>query len=667
MDRETIGSSRTYGLSFQSAANQKITDAEEKRKQTLVEQATKNGYLLGQNTKRAQDFRNTVNQKLERAISSGKSPSEAREDEQQRIALDRQIKALDNELAPLKNKIEGRYPAVSEKSGKTKEALTEERSKLIRKKKDVTGDYGVLDSIYNSLEAGAGQFNSGVTSTLRTVAKKGADVLRAIESFTNSRVDKKTGEIYLGDTPITDSLFHTIEDVDSATKDTTAQFAQRAATGWNQYGKGGNLANQLIQGTVSAVPNAVLAMATAGGSTAATFAPEASGLAATVASSVQKLAKNPMYWTSFVQSFGNSYDEAIEKGATEDEALLATLLSSTVNAVVEVGGGVEQLPGELREAGLTSKDKIRKWVSSSLDEGKEEVVQGMIERLVNKAVYDQDAPWSDDTGKNEDAVFNLRQSLQEGAMGAAIGGILGGGQMLAQDIATRGQRIVDPTASPLDQAILDTLQGVQTPENVTQVREPTELDNIIMETQMQLQSGISPEVATNKPKDVKNLLNATKEQISRFIQNAFNKQNQYTSENVWKQAVDNAKASIPGLRETLPAKKDVWGNDVKNEGGFRNFMNRNINPGDVTTYRTDAVSSELDKISEESGESLYPQRYAPRSIKVGDEDVKLTDAQRDTYQETYDEQELVEGCGYPRGENGVPDGDCNDRHVGAVG
>ena len=112
-------------------------------------------------------------------------------------------------------------------------------------------------------------------------------------------------------------------------------------------------------------------------------------------------------------------------------------------------------------------------------------------------------------------------------MGAAIGGILGGGQMLAQGIAARGQRIVDPTASPFDQAVLDTLQGVQTPENVTQVREPTELDNIIMETQMQLQSGISPEVATNKPKDVKNLLNATKEQITRFIQNAFNKQNQY--------------------------------------------------------------------------------------------------------------------------------------------
>lgn len=514
MDRATIGSSRTYGLSFQSSANQKISDAESKRKQTLVEQATKNGYLVGQNTKQAQDFRNTVNQKLERAISSGKSPSEAREDEQQRIRtqrtvnrdqekgynrtvseLNKQIAAIDSELAPLKNKIEGRYPVVGEKSGKTKEALTEERSKLIQKKKDVTGDYGVLDSIYNALEAGAGQFNSGVTSTLNA----GKNVLMQLEAFANGGWDKESGKFVKGDAPFFGSLLQPVSDLNQSTKDTTAQFAQKAATGWNQYGKGGNLANQLIQGTISAVPNAVLAMATAGGSTAATLAPEASGLTATVADAVQKLSKDPMYWTSFVQSFGNSYDEAIEKGATEDEALLATLLSSTANAIVEIGGGVEQLPGELREAGLTSKDKIRKWVSSSLDEGKEEVIQGMIERLVNKAVYDQDAPWNDDTGKNEDAVFNLDQSLKEFGTGAAIGGILGGGQMLAQGIAARGQRIVDPTASPFDQAVLDTLQGVQTPENVTQTREATALDNAILAAMNQNKNSATFEQTTESP------------------------------------------------------------------------------------------------------------------------------------------------------------------------
>lgn len=477
MNRATIGSSKTYGLSFQSSVNQKI-DSYNQRKQSLVEQATKNGYLVGQDTKRAQDFRNTVNQKLERAISSGKSSNEAREDEQQRIRtvsdLNKQIAALDSELAPLKNKIEGRYPVVSGKSGKTKEALTEERNRLIRKKKDITGDYGVLGSIYNSLEAGAGQFNSGVTSTLNA----GKNVLMQLEAIANGGWDKETGKFVKGDSPFFGSLLQPVSDLNQSTKGATAQFAQKAAAGWNQFGKGGDVANQLIQGTISAVPNAVLAMATAGGSTAATLSPEASGLTATVADAVQKLSKDPMYWTSFIQSFGNSYDEAIEKGATEDEALLATLLSSTANAIVEVGGGVEQLPGELRKEGLTSAEKIRKWVSSSLDEGKEEVVQGMIERLVNKAVYNQDAPWI--SSGDEDAVINPRQSLQEGAMGAAIGGILGGGQMLAQEAINARNRIVDPTASPLDQAILDALQGVQTPENVTQTREATALDNAIL-------------------------------------------------------------------------------------------------------------------------------------------------------------------------------------------
>ena len=111
--------------------------------------------------------------------------------------------------------------------------------------------------------------------------------------------------------------------------------------------------------------------------------------------------------------------------------------------------------------------------------------------------------------------------------------------------------------------------------------------------------------------------------------------NAYSSDNVWQQAVDNAKASIPGLRETLPAKTDVWGNPIKNEGGVRNFMNRNINPGNITTYKTDEVSTELGKISEATGESLYPDRTAPRSLKVDGEAVSLTFEQRSMYQKAY--------------------------------
>ena len=111
--------------------------------------------------------------------------------------------------------------------------------------------------------------------------------------------------------------------------------------------------------------------------------------------------------------------------------------------------------------------------------------------------------------------------------------------------------------------------------------------------------------------------------------------NAYSSDNVWQQAVDNVKASIPGLRETLPAKTDVWGNPVKNDGGIRNFMNRNINPGNVTTYKPDAVSSEIEKISEATNTSLYPDRTAPRSLKVDGEAVSLTFEQRSMYQKAY--------------------------------
>ena len=111
--------------------------------------------------------------------------------------------------------------------------------------------------------------------------------------------------------------------------------------------------------------------------------------------------------------------------------------------------------------------------------------------------------------------------------------------------------------------------------------------------------------------------------------------NAYSSDNVWQQAVDNAKASIPGLRETLPAKTDVWGNPVKNEGGARNFLNRNVNPGNITTYKTDAVSSEIEKISDATGNSLYPDRTAPRSVKVDGESVSLTFEHRSIYQKAY--------------------------------
>ena len=64
-------------------------------------------------------------------------------------------------------------------------------------------------------------------------------------------------------------------------------------------------------------------------------------------------------------------------------------------------------------------------------------------------------------------------------------------------------------------------------------------------------------------------------------------------------------------------------------------LNRNVNPGNITTYKTDAVSSEIEKISDATGNSLYPDRTAPRSVKVDGESVSLTFEQRSIYQKAY--------------------------------
>lgn len=86
--------------------------------------------------------------------------------------------------------------------------------------------------------------------------------------------------------------------------------------------------------------------------------------------------------------------------------------------------------------------------------------------------------------------------------------------------------------TPVWAELLDTQQRTQGTaergtEGVITGNEASALDEAMRSTFTEALSGISSDVATNKPQNVKNLLNATKEQITRFIQNAFNKQNQF--------------------------------------------------------------------------------------------------------------------------------------------
>lgn len=184
---------------------------------------------------------------------------------------------------------------------------------------------------------------------------------------------------------------------------------------------GTELAGSLFQSTVTALPNAAMAILSQGQSVAAQMGPQASGLMAAISASIKQLARNPMFWTSFAQTTGTTYEDAKDQGANELEAQATALISGVLNAAVEVGGGIETF-GQ-------NGTGVAAWVRTMLDEGKEEVIQGAIEQLTKKAIYAPELPYY--SAENPEAVVNPSRAVREFGGGAAVGGILGGGQIAA--------------------------------------------------------------------------------------------------------------------------------------------------------------------------------------------------------------------------------------------
>lgn len=81
--------------------------------------------------------------------------------------------------------------------------------------------------------------------------------------------------------------------------------------------EGANKATRLIsdigESTVAALPNAILALMSAGLSAPATLGTTAtsnSGILTTVGNTAKQMIKNPQYWTSIAQTLGTDYEEA---------------------------------------------------------------------------------------------------------------------------------------------------------------------------------------------------------------------------------------------------------------------------------------------------------------------------------------------------------------------
>lgn len=283
--------------------------------------------------------------------------------------------------------------------------------------------YSLGKGVAGAVAKGVNQAAQGVASTLAMAEDV---VLSPFELLSG----QKLGE--LSDTAPLNKLAQRIK---NEGQETQKKYADNVAKG----GKAAELLDKYGAATVAAVPQAVMAYLTAGASAGASTAGLGAqaaaemtpSMAGTIRRGVTAMAKDPNYWTAFSQVVGQSYDEAMDdmaKTGTENnkartKAALYAMGNGLFNAAVEVGGGIQKLPEELKHGANAWKA----WVDSAVDEGKEEAVQGVIERALQNGVYHKGNKLA--SLSDGDAILNPRTAAEEFAGGAVVGGALGGGQI----------------------------------------------------------------------------------------------------------------------------------------------------------------------------------------------------------------------------------------------
>ena len=260
--------------------------------------------------------------------------------------------------------------------------------------------------------------------------------------------------------------------IDAEAQGVQQRYAENTARG----GKAAQVFEDLEAATVAAVPQAIAALWTGGASAAAQAgalaenAAASSGLVSTISRSMRTMAKDPNFQLSFAQVFGPGYEQAKADGADDFRASVYAIGNGLMNAAVEVGGGIQTLPKELQNGGSAWKA----WVDAMLDEGKEEAVQGVIERATQNAVYGRDNPL---VGIGNGAIFDPAAAAEEFAGGAIVGGILGGGQVGVNTLANRAaynaarkqydRDVRQNTAPEMDGRTAEAVEAVTRGETIT--------------------------------------------------------------------------------------------------------------------------------------------------------------------------------------------------------
>lgn len=244
--------------------------------------------------------------------------------------------------------------------------------------------------------------------------------------------------------------------------------------------------NQYTEMVFNSLPMSVMAIMSGGATAAPQASTEALKVASAIANSgkaqqlltpvlnaVKNMANDPNWQFTFMSTVGESYEDALADGASNEDAVINALLNAAANATIEVGGGdealggLQKLPKPLREA-LQRGDKsgVLQILKSIPSEAGEEIMQGIAEAGI-KGIY-KDVPLF--SMNDEGAVISPSRMLDEAKGAAVVSAVLGGGQYAAEAglnaaERSRANKAADAVAKQLYGDSADTLvqQGLESP------------------------------------------------------------------------------------------------------------------------------------------------------------------------------------------------------------
>ena len=102
------------------------------------------------------------------------------------------------------------------------------------------------------------------------------------------------------------------------------------------------------------------------------------------------------------------------------------------------------------------------------------------------------------------------------------------------------------------------------------------------------------------------------------------------------QTINQVKAKVPGLRQTLPIKTDIWGKEVKQEVNLPlRAINNFVNPATVKQVSTDKVDMELNKLYEENHNASILPDILTKTVQLNKQTYRLSNKEYAEFTKNY--------------------------------